>query len=76
MQIHERDKKLPICTICNKEFKSKSILYRHRQTHFDRKPSNCKICNKQFVSNYQVNAHMAQHRGKFFINHTNLISVI
>lgn len=51
------------CTICKKEFKSKSILYRHRQTHFE-KQHICSICEKAFGTNYQLNQHMARHRGE------------
>lgn len=63
MKTHERENKLPTCSVCGKEFKSKSILYRHRSTHFsDHKEYVCSVCNKTFHTNYQLNAHMARHK--------------
>uniref|UniRef100_A0A182WAS9 Protein krueppel n=1 Tax=Anopheles minimus TaxID=112268 RepID=A0A182WAS9_9DIPT len=53
--------KIPTCSICNKEFKSKSILYRHRQTHFE-KNFECSMCEKKFSSNYQLNIHEQRHK--------------
>lgn len=63
MKTHEKENKLPTCSICSKEFKSKSILYRHRATHFtNQKQHRCSQCEKNFSSNYQLNQHMQRHK--------------
>lgn len=63
MKTHEKEFKLPTCTVCGKEFKSKSILYRHRATHFtSSKQHKCTICDKLFTSNYMLVAHVNRHQ--------------
>lgn len=51
--------KIPICKICNKEFKSRTILYRHRQTHME-KLIQCGSCHKMFSTVSQIQSHQAK----------------
>lgn len=63
MKTHEKENKLPSCSVCFREFKSKSILYRHRATHFqNQKQHRCELCNKTFSSNYQLSTHLQRHQ--------------
>lgn len=51
--------KIPVCKVCNKEFKSRTILYRHRQTHME-KTIQCGACQKLFSTVSQVQSHQAK----------------
>lgn len=51
--------KTPTCKVCNKEFKSRTILYRHRQTHME-KTIQCGVCQKLFSTVSQVQSHQAK----------------
>lgn len=51
--------KIPICKVCNKEFKSRTILYRHRQTHME-KLIQCGSCHKMFSTVSQIQSHQAK----------------
>lgn len=51
--------KTPVCKVCNKEFKSRTILYRHRQTHME-KTIQCGVCQKMFSTVSQVQSHQAK----------------
>lgn len=58
--------RIPTCKICNKEFKSRTILYRHRQTHLE-KCIQCGVCEKQFSTISQIQSHQAK------MNHEKII---
>ncbi|XP_075984100.1 uncharacterized protein LOC142981848 isoform X6 [Anticarsia gemmatalis] len=56
--------KQPTCSVCQRTFASKTLLYRHRQTHFEQKTHLCSVCDKRFYSGYALRSHMARHRGE------------
>lgn len=65
MRTHEqRPPKQPTCSVCQRTFASKTLLYRHRQTHFEQKTHQCSVCEKRFYSGYALRSHMARHRGE------------
>lgn len=65
MRTHEqRPPKQPTCSVCQRTFPSKTLLYRHRQTHFEQKTHLCTVCDKRFYSGYALRSHMARHRGE------------
>lgn len=61
------------CTVCDKRFGAKQILYVHLQTHSStRKVFNCQDCNLQFLDKNQAKLHdESQHpdRRPFFCNY-------
>lgn len=65
MRTHEqRTPKQPTCSVCQRTFSTKTLLYRHRQTHFEQKTHLCTVCDKRFYSGYALRSHMARHRGE------------
>ncbi|PZC83603.1 hypothetical protein B5X24_HaOG207586 [Helicoverpa armigera] len=65
MRTHEaRPAKQPTCSVCQRTFPTKTLLYRHRQTHFEQKTHLCTVCDKRFYSAYALRSHMARHRGE------------
>lgn len=65
MRTHEqRPPKQPTCSVCQRTFPTKTLLYRHRQTHFEQKTHQCTVCDKRFFSGYALRSHMARHRGE------------
>lgn len=65
MRTHEqRPPKQPTCSVCQRTFPTKTLLYRHRQTHFEQKTHQCTVCEKRFFSGYALRSHMARHRGE------------
>lgn len=65
MRTHEqRPPKQPTCSVCQRQFLTKTLLYRHRQTHFEQKTHQCTFCEKRFFSGYALRSHMARHRGE------------
>ncbi|XP_049421610.1 histone-lysine N-methyltransferase PRDM9-like [Epinephelus fuscoguttatus] len=52
------------CSICNKNFRIKSILTRHMKTHTGEKPYSCSVCGKSFIQRSYLQTHMNSHSGQ------------
>ncbi|XP_040895543.1 zinc finger protein 32-like [Toxotes jaculatrix] len=52
------------CSICNKNFRIKSILTRHMKTHTGEKPYSCSVCSKSFIQRSYLQTHMNSHSGQ------------
>ncbi|CAI5645759.1 zinc finger protein 397 [Oreochromis niloticus] len=53
-----------ICSVCNKNFRNKSILTRHMKTHTGEKPHSCSVCGKSFIQRSYLQTHMNSHSGQ------------
>uniref|UniRef100_A0A3P8S8S0 C2H2-type domain-containing protein n=1 Tax=Amphiprion percula TaxID=161767 RepID=A0A3P8S8S0_AMPPE len=52
------------CSVCNKNFRIKSILTRHMKTHTGEKPYSCSVCGKSFIQRSYLQTHMNSHSGQ------------
>uniref|UniRef100_A0A8C2ZK15 C2H2-type domain-containing protein n=1 Tax=Cyclopterus lumpus TaxID=8103 RepID=A0A8C2ZK15_CYCLU len=52
------------CSVCNKNFRIKSILTRHMKTHTGEKPYSCSVCGKSFIQRSYLHTHMNSHSGQ------------
>ncbi|XP_063702312.1 zinc finger protein 236-like [Culicoides brevitarsis] len=57
------DKSDRTCRDCNKVFKTRFHLNRHRLIHTGEKPFECAKCNKRFIQKTTLNIHMLKHLG-------------
>ena len=55
-----------ICDICNKTYRSRSILRTHRITHGTTKPFTCEFCQQGFNSFSNLKNHRYKHTGQKF----------
>jgi len=57
------DKESPhfTCDICDKSFSNKFNLYRHKETHSDKKPFECPVCKKSFRVRNVLQLHQEIH---------------
>lgn len=65
---HNFDKKLNdnlvySCPICNKTFKNKGNVVKHKVTHSEVKPYGCELCDARFTQKGSLNIHMKRHAG-------------
>ncbi|XP_029283755.1 zinc finger protein 771-like [Cottoperca gobio] len=61
---HETAERPYTCSICNKNFRIKSILTRHMKTHTGEKPYRCGVCGKSFIQRSYLQTHMNSHSGQ------------
>ncbi|CAL8141539.1 unnamed protein product [Orchesella dallaii] len=47
-----------MCEHCDKLYKTKELLKRHKVVHSGKRPYNCKICNKSFMRQDDVQRHV------------------
>uniref|UniRef100_A0A3Q1KBA6 C2H2-type domain-containing protein n=1 Tax=Anabas testudineus TaxID=64144 RepID=A0A3Q1KBA6_ANATE len=52
------------CSICNKNFRIKSVLARHMKMHTGDKPYSCSVCGKSFVQRSYLKTHLNSHSGQ------------
>lgn len=50
-----------ICNICNKGFREKAALQKHRKIHFTRKQLSCQLCSKTFAQQSYLSKHLKRH---------------
>jgi len=60
------DKPRPyLCTVCNKRFRMKHHLRRHKQIHIVDKLYPCTQCEKRFVAQHYLKLHVNVHSSKY-----------
>jgi len=60
------DKPRPyMCTVCEKQFRTKQSLSRHQQLHAGDQMYLCSQCQKQFASQHYLRIHMNGHSSKY-----------
>jgi len=60
------DKPRPyLCTVCGKQFTTKQLLNRHKQTHTAGKLYSCSQCEKRFKTQHHLKIHMNVHSSKY-----------
>ncbi|XP_019954265.1 zinc finger protein ZFP2-like [Paralichthys olivaceus] len=63
-QAEEQIERPYTCSVCNKNFRIKSILTRHMKTHTGEKPYSCSVCGKSFIQRSYLHTHMNSHSGQ------------
>ena len=53
-----------VCKVCDKKFKSASILSQHMLIHTGVKPFKCNLCDKGFSRSDSLKQHIAKHTGE------------
>ena len=61
----QREERRFVCDICQRAFKEKHHLTRHRKIHTGEKEFVCKICQKAFVRSDHMIAHQRAHIGAY-----------
>ncbi|OWR51224.1 zinc finger protein 850 [Danaus plexippus plexippus] len=60
-QVKQRADRKAVCSHCGREFRNKSYLIRHLQTHEDRRQVRCPQCARSFKNNEVLRVHRRQH---------------
>lgn len=55
------------CDQCNKSFKDKSLVIRHKKTHGKDRPFSCAHCSRVFLSKSELRRHLTVHSGILYI---------
>lgn len=50
-----------VCDQCNKGFKDRSLLKRHKRIHEKERPFSCAHCSRLFLSKCELRRHMTTH---------------
>ncbi|XP_050516854.1 zinc finger protein 493-like [Diabrotica virgifera virgifera] len=53
-----------LCDICGKDFPSKAVMRRHKNSHSKEGPFSCEVCSKKFTYKQSLKNHQSAHTGE------------